>query len=120
MPMPAATGPSTIASSSVSDTRALVRARCRSSTRRGGIDWMAGWENTDAMPCRKLSRARVRKSSAASRARDATTPRALANARVAFGPTRSITVPATGPNTIPGTVKAIPNSETSAAVASYS
>ena len=62
----------------------------------------------------------MRKSSAVSSNSDATTPITLATARVALGPIRSMTAPATGPSSTPGTVKAMPNIDTSPAVASYS
>lgn len=120
MPTPAATGPSTRAISSLSETSALVRARCSSSTRRGGSVWRVGRVKAIDTPWSALSSASVTKSSATSRASDATTPMTLAITSVGLGPIRSITAPVTGPSTTPGIPKATPKSETSAAVASYS
>jgi hypothetical protein len=120
MATPAATGPNTMASSSVSDTSAFVRARCSSATRRGGIDWRAGIENAKPMPCNADSSASDVKSSAASSSSDATMPSTLVPARVAFGPMRSISVPVSGPSSTDGSEKASPNSATWAGDASYS
>jgi hypothetical protein len=47
-------------------------------------------------------------------------PITLATAIVTFGPTRSITVPVSGPSTTEGSVKATPKKATSPAEASYS
>ena len=82
--------------------------------------WIAGCEKTEAVPCRAESNARVVKSSAVSSSSEATTPRTLAPASVAFGPIRSMTAPATGPRTSPGSPNATPNSDTSPTSASNS
>ena len=106
-----------MATSSVRDTRAFVRASSSSPTSRGGSDCRAGTVMAPATPWTIESAASVRKSPAESSAREATTPMALASPRLARGPMRSISVPTNGPSSTPGSVSAMPKRVTSPAVA---